>query len=382
MSPASTLLCTVGTSILSNLRNVKPETNAALASAYAEERWKDVALELANLSSDHRICGAEINSIASMIEMGYVQPNCRLVFFHSATEEGRLISQVLRDYFNVRSKHPNVRSKHPVELVEVPDLQDKDTKRFRTHGLRNLARLLCKSVRDYTAPACAINATGGYKAQIAIGVLLGQAIGIPVYYKHEQFPEIIAFPPLPVALDFEVWMQCSGMLFDLAKSKEVMRFAEYQENWDERYESLIERVEIDGADYIEMSATGQIFHDTFRERFRSQRDQVLPPAAVAGCKQRPIIRSNEAKLLRHESDIRPFMQRVTDEVPQVVLCMSSYFNPDLSTRTGFHLRAGEIEGVLSMHGWTVKFRVETTAETEGQRRAVVAALNEWLDQSY
>ena len=90
-------------------------------------------------------------------------------------------------------------------------------RRFRTKGLRQLARELCKILRERTPAACAINATGGYKAQIAIAVLLGQAIGVPVFYKHELFPEIIAFPPMPVALDFELWMRASGMLFDLVR---------------------------------------------------------------------------------------------------------------------------------------------------------------------
>src|SRR5437773_1205753 len=83
----------------------------------------------------------------------------------------------------------------------------------RTRALRTPARRICAVVRERSAAACALNATGGYKAQIAVAVLLGQALGVPVYYKHELFSEIIAFPPLPVALDFEVWMRASGMLY-------------------------------------------------------------------------------------------------------------------------------------------------------------------------
>jgi hypothetical protein len=37
-----------------------------------------------------------------------------------------------------------------------------------------------------------------------------------------------------------------------------------------------------------------------------------------------------------------------------------------------------IEGVYSNGTFTVKFRVETSAQTPGQQAAVVAALNEWL----
>jgi hypothetical protein len=38
----------------------------------------------------------------------------------------------------------------------------------------------------------------------------------------------------------------------------------------------------------------------------------------------------------------------------------------------------EVEGIYTDGTATVTFRVETTAVTEGQRAAVVAAANEWL----
>src|SRR5262249_58954322 len=136
------------------------------------------------------------------------------------------------------------------EAVEVADLQDADPKRFRTDGLRNLARAVCKVVRDHSASACAINATGGYKAQIAIAVLLGQALGVPVYYKHERFSEIIAFPPLPVALDFEVWMRASGMLYELERNPQPTPAALYPDDWDEKYNTRAERVRIAAPAYL------------------------------------------------------------------------------------------------------------------------------------
>ena len=92
------------------------------------------------------------------------------------------------------------------------------------------ARLVCAIIRERSAAACAINATGGYKAPIAVAVLLGQALGVPVYYKHELFSEIIAFPPLPVALDFEVWMRVSGTLFELERSSQPTPAALYADD--------------------------------------------------------------------------------------------------------------------------------------------------------
>ena len=218
--PHPILICTVGTSLFRpNLEKLKGQLaegslapqHRPLAEAYTQGNWSAVAAELAALPATERWCGAEINSIASMIEKGYAKPDCGLFFLHSQTEQGRQIAAILKEYY-LRCGHK------PVELVEVADLQDEDAKRFRSKGLRNLAREIAKVVRERSPAACAINATGGYKAQIAIGVVLGQALGVSVYYKHELFDEVIAFPPLPVALDFTLWMQASGMVANLVSA--------------------------------------------------------------------------------------------------------------------------------------------------------------------
>lgn len=378
MTKPSILICTVGTSLFwPNLEKLKKEMAEgeihddlkALAQAYEERDWPAVARELSGFSPSERTCGAEINSIASMIERNYVPADCGLFFLHSDTDDGRGIAAILKSYYQSKGHTP-------VETIDVPDLQDQDSKRFRTKGLRNLALKICGVIRERSAGACAINATGGYKAQIAIGVLLGQAIGVPVYYKHEKFSEIIVFPPMPVALDFELWMRVGGMLYDLESASRLISAADYADEWDEKYESLVEREEIDGQDYLVLSPTGQIFHETFRERFRTDRDKVLPPLVSPAQKRPP--RLEDAGWPGRRPEVERFMRRVTDEVPQVVHCATFYYNPDLPERTRFRLGRDGIEAVYSDGSFTVKFRVETSAQTPGQQAAVVAALNEWL----
>ncbi|HVS38762.1 MAG TPA: putative CRISPR-associated protein [Gemmataceae bacterium] len=379
MTRPSILICTVGTSLFRpNLEGLKKdlaegkirEDLRPLAQAYEQNDWPAVARALARLPSSERLCGAEINSIASMIDKEYVPGDCGLFFLHSDTDDGRNIAAILKSHYQSKGHAP-------VETIDVPDLQDQDPKRFRTKGLRNLARKICGVIRERSAAACAINATGGYKAQIAVGVLLGQAIGVPVYYKHELFSEIIAFPPMPVALDFEVWMRASGLLFDLERASEPIPAAIYAGEWDEKYESLVERISIDRQDYLELSPIGQIFHETFRERFRTARDQVLPPPAPPAQKRAP--RLEKAGWPGEHPEVERFMNRVTSEVPQVTHCATFYYNPDLAERTRFRTGRDGIEGIYSDGNFTVKFRVETTAQTPGQQAAVIAVLNGWLN---
>lgn len=373
------LLCTVGTSLLGNLdrkfqRDDNKATDDPLLQRYAAGDWAAVGKCLAAMPPSDPLCGAEINSIASMVEKGYIPQDAGLFFFHSATPEGRHVATALRAFYLLRGHVL-------VETVEVTDLQDHDPKRFRTHGLRNLARHVCKVIHDHGPEYCAINATGGYKAQIAIGVLLGQALGVPVYYKHERFSEIIAFPPLPIALDYEVWMRASGLLHLLEQDGGPVPAAEFAVEWDERYDALVERESVDGMEYVALSATGQIFHETFRQRFRSDRDQVLPPPALPGQKLKPVIKNDEGHLNKHRDELERFMMRIIDEIPQVTCCTTRYYNPDLPQRTRFIETRGEIEGIYSNGTYCVKMRIDSTAQTTGQRTAVVAALNEWFHKS-
>ena len=70
---------------------------------------------------------------------------------------------------------------------------------------------------------------------------MGQALGVPVYYKHELFDEIIAFPPMPVALDFEAWMRISGLLWSLEHEPQPAdELADYPGD-EETIESLVNR---------------------------------------------------------------------------------------------------------------------------------------------
>jgi len=385
--PRPILLCTVGTSLffpnLAGLRRtmkddetkpddkklLKPAVRAVapeLANAYDAKDWPTVARLLAQLPTTERLCGAEVNSIASLVANDYAPPDAGVFFFHSDTDDGRAIAAVLTDLFRSHGHSP-------VEAVPVPDLQDADPQRFRTRGLRNLARLLAAKVRDYGPDQCGINATGGYKAQIAVAVLMGQAVGVPVYYMHERFSEIIAFPPMPVAFDYEVWMRASGLLAVLEKSPQPR--SAVADDWDERFDSLVEATNIDGVDYLELSAMGQIFHETFRDRFRTSRDRVLPPPAAT---KHPPKLGDHGVINRLRSELTRLMADVTQAIPAVIGCETSYCNPDLPEASRFRLRGNDVEGIYSDGTATVKFRVDTTAVTDGQRAAVVAAANEWL----
>ncbi len=391
MTIKNTLICTVGTSLLRpNLTSLPDasryenwlqrqppidhqyltlEAVLALATAFTQRDELEIAKGLSQFPGATRLCGAEINSIANLIDHDYCQVRSTLCFCHSDTNEGLQVARIIQHYYELQG--------YPVVLYPIADLQDQDPKRFRTKGLRNLAKTVCRIVRERGAPYCAINATGGYKAQIAIGVLMGQALGIPIYYKHELFSEIIAFPPMPISLDHGLWMRYSGLLAALDRH-DVLREMDFDlEDWDERLETLVERVTIDGDTYLEISPTGQIFHETFQGRFESDRDQFLPQPVPTERKAKKTT-LNDHSWGSARDPIVAFMQSLIAECPYVQGCRTHYWHPGLSRASLFRLKGEEIEGVLSNGSWTVKIIVETSATTAGQREACVADLNHRL----
>lgn len=375
-SQPHTLLCTIGTSLLyPNLSNLIREeqtdpVRAALAQAYSNKNWSEVANQLREIDPTERLCGAEINSVTDLLSQQIIERDY-LHLFHSETDDGKAIAKILEAYFT--------QDRWQVQVHCVKGLRDDDPNLFRTQGLRNLAKLFGERVRESRQNfiPCAINATGGYKAQIAIAVLMGQALDIPVYYKHERFDAIIPFPPMPVALDFSLWQRASGMFMVLSRSNACEPWEDFSEDWDERFEPLVNRERIDNEDYLSLSATGQIFHETFRSRFQQLKATGLPRAANKSEKEQP-------KLGNHAynqawTSISRFLQEVTNAKSYVRYCHSTYWNPDLSESTRFRLSGNEVQGIYSNGTWCVKFRIVTTAEDENQLQIVVADLNDWLD---
>lgn len=389
---ANTLICTVGVSLfLPNLINLPAESDYPLdekkaklyrqmqlsdsflketKALYDAKEWEKLGKQLGTIPGSTRICGAEINSITDLIEREYCEKNPNLIFCYSATTDGRNIAKILHSYYEAKGCK--------TKLCEIEGLQDDEPKVFSSKGLRNLAKQISSSIRQYTAEYSAINATGGYKAQIAIAVLIGQALGIPVYYKHERFSEIIAFPPMPISLDFNLWLEKSNWLSMLDRN-EVLdpNSEELEKDWDEKMETLIERVPAEDKYIIAFSPTGQIFYEAFKNRFQSERDQYLPPNVPAHKKEKPHLSGHSWGTAR--TPILSFLQEITDKHPYVIACRTNYWNPDLPSLTHFRIKGDEIEGIYSNGTWTVKFTVETSASIIGQKNACVADMNHQLD---
>jgi len=261
-----TLLCTVGTSLFGNLGRLsecdpdKPPNWQALRQAYDNGEWNKLARELVTLPPAARVCGAEINTVEEVRKKSWLSLE-HLVFLVSDTPHGENTGKLLKAYFQQR-RELGLRA---VDCCVVKDLQDERPKDFKTHGLRNLVRNAGEYIQKAGGPGCvAIDATGGYKAQIAIALLVGQALDIPVSYKHERFSEIIDFPPLPVTFDYQIFAHNADLLTDFERGEALS--ASELGSFDEKLQVLLTEVSVNGESVYELSPIGQIYLTGFRIR--------------------------------------------------------------------------------------------------------------------
>ncbi len=357
MDRRDVLICTVGTSLLTNIDKLhnggESGISAELCEKLREARQKDNVQALVKLLLEidptSRICGAEINSIEDALKNKSLTLH-HLFLFVSDTADGWKMGDVLTSYYRAR-KDLDLKTS---EFIAVAKLQDENPKDFKIHGLRNLVREMGKIIQRYTSEHIVINATGGYKAQIAIAVVIGQTLSIPVLYRHERFSEIIDFPPMPVAFDYSLIGENSALLTDCGRNK-VFSLTEIGE-LDERLRVLLEEVDVDGEPLFELGAIGEIFLLGYRQRLLKPHD--LPPAS----EKRPPRFSDH----HYPKGFKDFVTKVWEETPWIVTAESrSYEKQKRIKGIGFQVQEGRLFGTYQdKNNFGGRFEIITTAKTE------------------
>jgi putative CRISPR-associated protein (TIGR02619 family) len=413
METCGNLICTVGTSLLfPNLKHLDPETRfqkpprpgdfqeaadqaalerAGLLGRPAELKKRLRCIKDAHEAADYatvadlftgfppelRLLGAEINSIEAMVRKKYLPDDrSRLILLVSDTADGRAIGTILRRYF----LHPDCPVGFCDCIVEkVEGLQDEKPLIFQKEGLPNLVRLLGEHYRKWGS-AIAINATGGYKAQIALAVAFGQASGVPVFYKHERFDQIIRFPKIPFSLDLSFLRNHLKFWADLAEpgaSLDQDGFQRYfgdDEQIRESILSLLEWVDEDSVRLYQLSALGMVYWEAFRSL---NPDLTLEPANTvhrAGCRLRDD---------HYPKGFRQYVQTLYDAFPRhVTACHSLPYDGQASIQQRFLVRDKRIVGeYLDRNRFGARFAVVTTAENELERKWLVEAFHRWTGRA-
>ncbi len=327
MNKRNTLICTVGTSLITNIKNLKQIDNNSsngheFYEAYQSDNYEKLTNLLLKLNPTERICGAEINTIEEAQKKKWLDVE-NLIFLISDTKEGEKTGNILEKYFN---KRKDIKINVTVEKVEK--LQPYNPKDFKKYGLRNLIRKIGDITRRYGSKNIAIDATGGYKAQIALAVLFGQSLGIPVFYKHESFGEIIDFPPMPVSLDYTLIGRYSQLFHKLNKgetldSEDVGEI----ENYDrEKILVFLDSIEENGEYLHEINTMGTLYLETFYLRIKERKT----------LKELPENKRKKPSLSQHHypKGFKEFVDKVWRENKWIVTCKDTHYNKQKSIRNG------------------------------------------------
>jgi len=358
----NTLICTVGTSLFEgNLARMTEETPGipgnwqALKQSFESKDWIALANEMLKLEPTLRVCGAEINTIEESCKKGILSLES-LFFLVSDTEYGVGTGELLKKYYSKR----NDLNLRVVEYFVVKDLQDERPVDLKIHGLRNLVRQASRIIQRAGGPeSVAINATGGYKAQIAVAVILGQALSIPVLYQHERFPQIIDFPPLPISFDYELLGENADILALLERGEALG--SDEIGGVDEKLRVLLEEIDVDGSKLYELGAIGQIFIEGFRIRHPKPIDLV----DAGERKKFPSFREDH-----YPSGFKDFVEKVCKENRWIVTSNSLPYDKQRSIRgVGFSVK--EIDGEKRLIGtyrndhedFGARFRLHLTDES-------------------
>ncbi len=370
----NTLLCTVGTSLfMSNLRNLSEANNLnldnwrELKDSYETENWNALVNELLKIDPNKRVMGAEINTIEESKKKNWLEIR-NIVFFVSDTSAGINTGYVLKKYFEGRKDL----SLGQVEFIPIIDLQDERPKDFKSLGLRNLIREIGGVIQRFGNKSVAIDATGGYKAQIAVAVLIGQALDIPVYYKHERFSEIIDFPPLPISLDYDILGHNADLLTDFERGQ-VYTQTEIGD-FDEKLKVFLNQEMVDHEKLFELNAIGQLYLTSFRLRY---------PKAIN--------LSTLNKLDRQVPTFRPdhfpigfknYVNKVWDDNKWIKTCWSMSYHGQASIKgNGFVVRETDDGKILlgtyqDKDGFGARFRVVLSDESNESLNWAADQLNQ------
>jgi|GEM_PF-2740644 putative CRISPR-associated protein (TIGR02619 family) len=238
MSTPTVALTTTGTSLLSNTNNWLKRKYKNLVEI-PEKEIKDFIAFHKKQNTETRI-SAEINATLQLNVL-FQKQGRKIDIVHlilSDTEETKKEMPILKKFFAEKG--------FKVEVTVVEGLKYKESQ-FKMAGLRSLINRLTELIDSYKARGfCVImNATGGFKAEIAYATVLAQLRHIESYYIYESFQEIVPLPYLPLNLDIEYWQKWLKYFEFYEKGVDTKTSDEYLEFLPPGFRFLVEFSETD-----------------------------------------------------------------------------------------------------------------------------------------
>lgn len=340
------ILCTVGTSLLTNGGWRRDQ---ALPDREDLVRWLQTA--------DPEKASAETNSLRALQAAG----SDGLELLHSATHEGKLCAEVLRDVYRQRLRS--------AEAHEIPQLGY--GAEIFVRGLKGLIELVLRLIEDARrrGQQPVLCATGGFKAEIAYLNLLGALLEVEVVYIHEQFRSLVRLPRLPLQWDEQFVIEHEDFFRWI--DEEPRRSAEV-ETWLKGRPVLRTLVEDDDEGHTYLSAAGDLLYKAAQKR-----RAMAPRATWPEPDPRPPEKKNCVSAVEHHRP--PGWGTFVDRLCRIDCVSSVRF--DQAAIGGPTVRVldsgqGTIGVRFEKGGAVLPLRVETTARGDDQCELVASYLSQ------
>jgi len=275
---------TVGTSLIANFKKNQPGCDVT----------EDNLLSYMNKRPESEIC-AETNALSRIKNLN--ENDDYLYFLCSESEEGTLCGHLLHRYYEKRNFYFS--KVIPIEgLVKEFDI-------FKTKGLINLVNTLCDLIKEYKSNVI-INATGGYKAEIAYATLIGILFKVSVFYIHEDFKGIVELPLLPINFDFRTFSAYSEEFSKILGAETNKEARSVLDKLPQEFVPLFQKKDKEKG--YTLSPAGRAL-DRTNEFFRSGKEEMVP---IKFYKRHSTLWGDSVKSMRdvRDKEVRLILKRI------------------------------------------------------------------------
>jgi len=176
-----TIIMTVGTSLLKNPDQDLSSKRPWVGQSHIGDRQQAI-----NWMGEQKpeIISAETNTLWRLIDLDMQD---EIILLHSETPDGQECAEVLQMFFAEKFGQTNI------TLRSLPGINyDYDQSQSALESMANILQELINNAQGDVTLA----ATGGFKAQTMIMAMIGNMLGVPVCYIHEEFKGLIYLPYL------------------------------------------------------------------------------------------------------------------------------------------------------------------------------------------
>jgi len=215
------ILTTVGVSTLTN-DGWKPD-----------QKRPELAWLVNKLKENPKEASAELR----VLELLEIQPGDEVSLLHTATAEGELAAKALQAYLKAKDV--------VCECVKIGALAG-TAGAMRNGGLRALAEEILERAETARKRGLepVLNFNGGYKTQTATAMAVAAAEGVPCYYSHETFGELVEIPTLPLTWDRKFFSAAEPVLDLLLDPVEQCEFEAALETLQPELQNRVRRIAV------------------------------------------------------------------------------------------------------------------------------------------